>query len=61
MNIKEIREKLCLTQTEFAKLLGVSMQSISNWECGKAKISIKCKRKILLLCKGKQLNKSEKS
>lgn len=61
MDIKEIRKKLCLTQGELANLLGVSMQSVSNWECGKAKISIKCKRKILALCKGKQLSRSEKS
>lgn len=51
MNIKEIREKLCLTQTEFAKLLGVSMQTISNWETGFRNISIKSKRKVLKLCK----------
>lgn len=55
MNIKAIREKLCLTQTEFAQVLGVSMQSVSNWECGQNKISIKCKRKIIKLCKEKGL------
>ena len=61
MDIKTIRNQLCLTQTEFAKLLGVSMQSISNWECGKSEISIKCKRKLLRLCKERELSRSEKN
>lgn len=50
MYIKEIREKLCLTQREFAELLGVSMQTISNWECG-YNIGIRHKREILKICK----------
>ena len=58
MNIKLIREQLLLTQTEFAELLGVSMQTLSNWECGRYKISITNKRKIIKLCndKGIKLN-----
>lgn len=32
MNIREIRHRLGMSQTEFAKKLGVSRQSVSNWE-----------------------------
>lgn len=34
MNIKELREKLKLTQEEFAQKIGVSWVTISNWERG---------------------------
>ena len=47
--IKQIREKLVLSQGEFAKLLGVSRQTVSNWETGTYYISDKYKEKILLL------------
>ena len=59
MNIKVIREQLMLTQTELADLIGVSMQTVSNWELGLRKISFKNKRKILKLCmeKGIKLEK----
>lgn len=32
LDIKEIRKKMGLTQLEFGKLLGVSDQTVSNWE-----------------------------
>ncbi len=44
--IKELRKKLILTQTEFAELLGVSLQSINRWEKGKHEPTIKVKRKL---------------
>lgn len=34
--IKELRNKLKLTQTEFAKKIGVTMQTVQNWEYGKS-------------------------
>lgn len=34
MNIKELREKTGLTQTEFGKWLGIPMRTIQNWEGG---------------------------
>ena len=37
--IREIREKMLLTQEEFAKLLGVSRQTVYFWESGKCEIS----------------------
>lgn len=51
MNIKAIREQLMMTQTEFADLVGVSMQSISNWETGKSKPYAKNLRVIAKICK----------
>lgn len=33
--VKEIREKLIITQEELATLLGVSFASINRWETGK--------------------------
>ena len=55
MNIdtKKIRKRLLLNQTEFAKLLNISLQTVSNWETGTTNISIKNKRKIIELCKKK--------
>ena len=34
--LKEIRERLNITQTKLAKLLGVSIASVRNWEAGEA-------------------------
>ena len=34
MNIKKLRTKLGLTQTEFAKLLGTTQITVSKWENG---------------------------
>ena len=49
--VKEIREKLIITQEELAALLGVSFASINRWETGKHEPTIKIKRKIVELCK----------
>lgn len=49
--VKEIREKLIITQEELAALLGVSFASINRWETGKHEPTIKAKRKIVELCK----------
>jgi DNA-binding XRE family transcriptional regulator len=49
--VKELREKLILTQQEFANLLGVSFASINRWETGRHEPTIKVKRMIVELCK----------
>ena len=49
--VKRLREKLILSQTEMAELLGVSFASINRWETGKHEPTIKAKRKIMALCK----------
>ena len=37
MRIKELRQKLNLTQTEFGALFGIPMRTIQNWEYGRNK------------------------
>lgn len=54
--IKVLREKLMLTQTEFANLLGVSFVSINRWENDKNKPNMKIRRKIIELCKENQID-----
>jgi len=48
--LKGLREKLLLSQTEMAKMLGVSYVSVNRWENGKHEPSYKAKRKIRDLC-----------
>ena len=44
--IKNLRNKLILTQTEFGKLFGVSFATVNRWEGGKFKPTIKLRRKL---------------
>lgn len=44
--IKQLREKMMLSQQEFAKVLGVSFASINRWENGVHEPTIKVKRKL---------------
>ena len=55
MTIKEIREKVLLTQEELAKVVGVSHRTIQTWEQGVHKPSIRLKRKLIEYCKSKGL------
>lgn len=52
-DIKTIRSKLLLLQTELADELGVSIATIRLWEQGKRNISIKSQRLVLEYCKKK--------
>ena len=45
-SIKELREKMILSQTEFAKELGVSFASVNRQENGQFEPTIKVKRKL---------------
>lgn len=49
--IKNLREKLILSQEELAEVLGVSFASVNRWERGRHEPTIKAKRKIVELCK----------
>lgn len=49
--IVSLRNKLILSQEEFAKLLGVSFASVNRWERAHHEPTIKVKRKIIELCK----------
>ena len=51
MNIREIRRKLLLTQTEFAKAIEMSLSAVQTWEEKGMMPSLKAQRKILELCK----------
>lgn len=44
--IKKLRNKMLMTQTEFAKLLGVSFGTVNRWETNKYKPTMKTKRKL---------------
>ena len=57
--VKELREKLILTQQEFADLLGVSFASINRWETGRHEPTIKVKRKIVELCQENNIKLEE--
>ena len=35
LNVKELREKNKMTQAALAKIMGVSTQTVKNWEAGK--------------------------
>lgn len=49
--IKKLREKMLLTQTEFAELLGVSFETVNRYENGKSIPTMKVKRKLAELFK----------
>lgn len=44
--IKKLRNKLFLTQSEFAKELGVSIASVARWETGENEPTMKVKKKL---------------
>lgn len=44
--IKKLREKLIMSQSEFAQLIGVSFSSVNRWENGNYEPTIKIKRKL---------------
>lgn len=54
-DIKTIRTKLLLLQTEFADELGVSLSAVQLWEQGKRNISIRSQRLVLEYCERKGL------
>lgn len=56
MNIREIRRKLLLTQTEFAEAIGMSMSSVQKWEENGQRPSLNTQRKIIYLCKKNGIN-----
>lgn len=47
--IKRLRQKLLLTQNEFAELLGVKLVTVCRWESGKFEPTMKMKRKLKVL------------
>ena len=45
-DLKKLREKMLLTQSEFGQLIGVSFETVNRWENGKHVPTMRAKRKI---------------
>lgn len=58
--IKTLRKKLILSQTEFAKLLGVSFATVNRWESGRFEPTIKSKRKLAVYFKKYKIDLGDK-
>lgn len=54
--IKKVRHTALLTQTEFARELGVFLTTIQKWEQGQRNPSFKHQRKILEFCKKHEID-----
>ena len=57
--IYELRQRLCLTQTEMANLLGVGITSISRWEQGHFEPAMQIKKKIKQIIEDNNLSEKE--
>ena len=44
--IKTLRNKMFLTQTDFAKEIGVSLATVARWEIGENEPTMKMKKKL---------------
>lgn len=53
--IKKLRERSLLTQTEFAEIVGVAFSTVNRWETGKARPNIKAMKNIKEYCKHNNL------
>ena len=51
--IKKLRQRLFMSQTEFAQELGVSYTTVNRWEMGRAKPTYKTMKLIDDYCKEK--------
>jgi DNA-binding transcriptional regulator YiaG len=47
--IRSLRRRLGLTQTQLAKLLGVSNLTVSGWERGKGKLQLRARTRAAIL------------
>lgn len=57
--VKELRDKLIMTQQEFADYLGVSFASINRWESGINRPTTVAKRKIVQECQKNNIELKE--
>lgn len=48
--IKMIRQRLFMTQTDFAKTLNVSYTTVNRWETGKARPNLCAMKKLKEFC-----------
>ncbi|MBQ43080.1 MAG: transcriptional regulator [Gemmatimonadetes bacterium] len=49
--VKQLRERLGLTQAEFAKRVGVSVRAVAHWEAGTRNVSTLAQRVLQQLTK----------
>ena len=56
--IKMLRERLYLTQNEFAKALNVSFSTVNRWEKGKARPNISTMKEVKKFCEDKEVDYS---
>ena len=49
--IKKIRQKQFMSQSDFANILGVSFTTVNRWETGKSKPSYKAMKTLDSYCK----------
>ncbi len=54
--IKKVRIKLHMSQTEFAQVLGVSFSTVNRWENGKTTPNYRALRTFEQLCKDKNIS-----
>ena len=57
--IKALRDKLLVTQTELAEMLGCTFASVNRWERGHHEPTYKMKRKIMELCRKNRIKPEE--
>ena len=57
--VKDLRDKLIMTQAEFAKMLGVSFTSINRWENAQNRPTTTVRKQIVELCKEKNIELKE--
>ena len=53
--IKKLRERSLLTQTELAEIVGVAFSAVNRWEAGKARPNIKAMKNIKAYCEKNRL------
>lgn len=57
--VKDLRDKLIMTQAEFAKMLGVSFTSINRWENGLNRPTTTARKQIVELFKENNIELKE--
>ena len=57
--VKDLRDRLIMTQAEFAKMLGVSFTSINRWENGLNRPTTTARKQIVELCKENDIGLKE--
>ena len=55
-DIKRIRHKCLMSQTEFAEALGVSFATVNRWESGRSKPNFKTMKLIHVFCESQRID-----